>query len=655
MQGYFFFAVINSMKVIRYLLCFLILSGMWSVTDAQPTKTTTDAGRPQQDKTKKGLVRVFNPPDTLRISVYHADHPEEKYAYPDTLLNNYFQQADPIRRQMVDYSYLGSLGTPAKPIWYEVKPRRGIDIGFSQFDLYSRSLDSVRYFNVNRTFTDLYYGQGATKDDFIIKGIFTRNMTPQWNLTVDYDRISHLGFYTHQKSRHTALSTNASFLHKKKRYKAYMSYSYNDMQQEDNGGITRNDLFEDEFYRDRSSIPVFLSSANTRMEEHILSYTHYYELLSPKKDSLNADKNRHLTIGHQFMYSPGDYKFVDKSLDEDSVFYQDLQVDDRGLRHFLAWDKLENKIKLSTYKSAEGKNRPRDLFSVGLHQMFWKINQEPKDTSYNAVFLFGQWDYRPSPFINLSIYGQYGIGNATNEYVIKGTVSTNLKQFGQLQVEFLNQRYPPDVLQQRLFISKRNIYENNWAKPITTSLSASYRLPKTKTAIHAGYHILNNYIYRDTLGYTQQVGDAINLFQVTAQQDFRFGVFGMENTLTFQATDNNYIRVPSLMVKNSLFLEGRVFNKVMLARLGFDFRLNTSYYADEYQPVLGQFHLQDHTLVEAYPALDVFVSIKVQTFRAFAKMENISDWFTKKRYYQIPGHPMPDAHFRFGAAWRFID
>ncbi len=129
----------------------------------------------------------------------------------------------------------------------------------------------------------------------------------------------------------------------------------------------------------------------------------------------------------------------------------------------------------------------------------------------------------------------------------------------------------------------------------------------------------------------------------------------MENTVSFQTTDDTYIRVPKIFFKSSLYLEGRVFKKVMLARLGFDIRMNTTYFADAYQPVIGQFHLQDSNKIKAYPALDMFLSFKVQTFRAFAKMENMTDWFTKNIYFQTPDHPMPDAHFRFGVSWQFLD
>ncbi len=603
----------------------------------------------------KVAEHIFSPPDSLKISIYGSQKPEEHRFYPDSLLGHDLHQPDPIRRQLLDYSYLGSLGTPARPTFLEVKERRGLNMGFHQFDLYDRPVDSIRYFKVNRTFTDVSYAQGGTKNDFIVKALFTRNLKPQWNFTADYQRISHVGFYTHQKSRHTAFTMNSSFQHKKKRYRGFASYSYNDFQQEDNGGITTDSLFDVDFYSDRTNIPVFLNTAKTRNDGHILSYTHYYELLKPKQDSLGQKEGRHLTLGHQLYVAPEKYKFFDKNLEEDSTYYEHLQIDDRGLRHFLKWTTIENIFKVSTFKNEKNKLQPRDLLSFGITQQFQKIKQEPIDTSYYALFVFGQWDYRPTSFLKINSYAHYGIGGATNEYLIKGELEINLSKLGAIHARILNQRFSPDLLQERLFISKREIYNNDFKKPITTSLHASYHLPVTKTKIHAKYHLLTNYIYYDTLGYAQQAEPTLNILQLILEQGFKFGIMGMENTFALQTANDDFIRAPRLMTKNSLFFEGRIFKKVMLARIGFDFRLNTSYYADGYQPVIGQFHLQDKELLGWYPALDLFFNFKVQTFRGFAKLENMSHWFTKRRYYSTPGYPMPEAHFRFGVTWRFID
>ncbi len=637
---------------------FLFVMGFATITQAQRPKadhkieTEKDSSR---IKGKRPPLSIFNPPDTFDIKVYYAHHPQKKHLYPDTLLGYYFQQSKPNRQHLIDYANLGSLGTPARPILFDVKERKGLQLGFHQFDIYDRPVDSIRYFKVNRTFTDTYYAQGATQDDFIFKSTFSRNLSSAFNLSVDYLRISHVGFYKRQKSRHTTLAINGAYQHKKGKYSSFFSYSYNDFQQEDNGGIEDESLFGNSFYDDRSTFPVFLNQANTRKEEQIISYSQYYNLQKTKKDSSNISNKRNITLGHQFLFSPGDYKFYDTTLDTDSIYYQNIQVDNRGLRHYLNWNKIENTFKISTFKNLKNQLSPKDFLSVGITHTYQKTYQEPIDTVINTLIVFGEWEWNPISYISLHSYANYNLGSHQSEYIIKSDLNIHLKKLGLITGHVLHQRFSPDLLQKKLFISFREFYNNDFKKPITTSIKTSYHLPITKTTFSFQYHLLHHYIYYDTLFQAQQADVSINVLQFILDQNIKLGAFGMENTIAFQTTNNTYIRLPKISLKNSIFVEGLIFKKVMLARMGFDFRMNTSYFADNYMPATGQFHLQDDVEIKLYPALDFFTSFKVKTLRAFAKIENVTGWFTNNIHYFTPRYPLPDPHFRFGVSWRFID
>ncbi len=635
---------------------FLLFVLMLCCVSAEAQRTPIrGGGNIKRDTSRNTLRNIIRKPDTLKVNIFYAAHPERLLPYPDTMLGYDFQQSDPTRQQDVDWIHLGSLGTPARPLLFNVRERTGLNLGFNQFDLYQRGVEDIRYFKVNRTFTDTYYAQNHTKDDFYFKGNFARDLNPNLTVNTDYDRISHEGIFTRQKSRHTIVSFNLAYRTKNNRYKSFASYTYNDMQQQDNGGIVSVSDFSNPLLSDRVNIPVVSSSAETRMQQTHFAYTHYYNLLSDNKnDSIpQPPRKRSFTVGHQFVYSPGEYKFFDSN--PDSSFYKNYQVDDRGLRQYMTWDKLENKVQLSTFKLEEGKDAPRDLYAAGLFHIYQKTYQEPRDTSINSVYLFGEWDFNPARFISLNAYAQYGIGSNSNEYLIRGNLKLDLGKVGIVRGHILNQRFSPDLIQSRMFISERQVFENDFVKPITTSIKASYEQPLSKTQISVHYHLLNNHIYYDTLSLPQQSASGISVLQLIAQQDIRFGVFGMENTIVFQTDNSDFIRMPTIFMKNSLFAEGQVFKRVMLARIGFDFRMNTNYLADAYMPVTGQFHNQDLGNVALYPALDFFLNFKVQTFRGFLKMENITGWFTDQVFFQTPNHPLADPHFRFGVSWRFID
>lgn len=94
----------------------------------------------------------------------------------------------------------------------------------------------------------------------------------------------------------------------------------------------------------------------------------------------------------------------------------------------------------------------------------------------------------------------------------------------------------------------------------------------------------------------------------------------------------------------------------MLLNAGVDFRINSEFRPDGYQPLSWQFHLQDSLIQKPYPWIDLFIAFKVQTFRGFIRYENCATWWNKTEvFYQTAHHAQPFGALRFGIAWRFMD
>ncbi len=642
----------------RLLLCLFLLGcslGAFAQRDGGGGGTSPFPGQ-ETVQFPRDTSKNREPLPPLEIAVYHSHDPERFYEYPDSTLDHFFQQYHPAFETDVDFQQLGSLGTPAQAAYFGVEERYVPRIGFKQFDLYNRPVDSIRYFRINRTFSDLAYEQGPSKDDFIFKALFTRNLSKEFTLNIDYQRIAHQGMYSRQKSKHTSLALNGSYYRKDGRLRGFYAYLFNNNRQEDNGGITTDTLFSNEFYDDRIDMPIFTEAAFTWRQEHTGSARHYYDLVPIKKDSTGTViRERRFTAGHEVRFTAGKYKFFDDNLAEDSLYYGVLQTDSRGLRNYVEWQRFENIVELSTFKTKEGEDEPRDKFAVGLHQVYQRSDFEFRDTTLNAIYVFGKWDMKPAKFLDIGAYARIGVGNTGSDYMVKGHLRLNMGKAGIVEGSVVNQRYTPDLNHANMYITQREIYNNDFQKPITTTINARYHLPSTRTTAELGYHLLSNYIYHDTLSYARQASQALSVLQIKGKQELRLGILGFDNMVALQLANDDFIRLPVLSVKSSLFLEGRLFKKVMLIRGGVDFKWNTAYFADDYQAATGQFHLQDQVEIGAYPNLDVFTSFKVQTFRFYLKLENMTDLFTDQINYATPRRPMPDFHIRFGVTWRFLD
>ena len=373
------------------------------------------------------------------------------------------------------------------------------------------------------------------------------------------------------------------------------------------------------------------------------------------------DTGRKFTLAHSIAYQTAKYKFAAIPPDTASAYWNDLLLDIRGLRHYLEKKQLENSFDLSTFKKRKSKDSDKslqnDLLQVGIvHTISW-INEEAADSTINNLFLNGKWNFNPSEKLKVETYAHFGLWDNAGDYRVNGNFFFDLKKLGQLQLSATNQLYKPNLLQQRLYISERAAWRNDFGRTVETNLAVTYAYPKFKFKASGQYHLLNNFIYYDTLAKPQQFAGAMSILQLTLSQDFKMGGFHLDNVVTFQTSTEDILRLPSIYSKHSLYYNGRWFKRALNVRLGIDARMNNAYLANTYNPLVGQFHLQDTNEVTFYPVLDAVASIKVKRFRFFIKWENFTRWGKpiNEKYYQVANYPVLDKSIRFGLAWRFSD
>lgn len=600
-------------------------------------------------------------PDTVGIFYFYANNPNRETPYTDTTLAN-FQQYDPVRQRTLDYMHLGNLGSAHQPIVFQPAWRRGFDVGLHQFDLYMTTIEQVKFYRLQKAFTNFAFMVGAEQADNYLNTAFSRNFAKGLNFSIAYDRINQLGTenqYPNQNTRNTALSVGFWLRGNNERYQAFLSAVNNTIEQEDNGGIeVEPDLTIDN--ASTSAADVFLNNAQSRYANQEISYAHFFKI-GGKPDSIKG-MTRAYTLSHQAIFGNYTYKFFDDNVNADASFFQAFPIysaDVRGVRHFIRHQKIENSFKISTFKLrqsnvSEAKSE-RDLLEVGLVHSIHFLEQEPRDTTLNNLFLTGKWNLNLGDRLRLETYGHLGVLDNVGDYRAEGKLLLDLKKAGQLQADFVNQLYSPNLIQHRFYVSQRPIWDNNFKQTLETSIGGTYSLPQFQLSVTGRYTLLNNYIYFDALSLAQQTSVPISILQLIVQKDFKVWNFHLDNTLAFQNASEDFIRLPQIFGKHSFYYQGFWF-KVLNVRVGFDLRYNNNYFADYYNPVTGQFQLQDAREVEFTPAVDAFFTMQVTKFRAFAKFENLLTAFNPNDFfYQTAFYPHQPAAFRLGFKWQLVN
>ena len=603
-------------------------------------------------------------PDTFGLFALYADAPLEETAFSDSLLRN-FQQYDPTRRQVFDDRHLGILGSAHQSIVYQPWLRNGFAVGLRQYERYQINGRTMPYFRLQRPHTLLSYVQGSEQEDGFLTARFSRNFSDGINFVVDYSRISQIGTvdqYPNQQNRSTAIATGLRRTSKNGRYDSFLSFAANTTEHKDNGGIRIPPANATEFATP-SSATVFLADARTRYAQRELMYTQYYRL-GGNRDSTGTIR-RALSLMHQFVYNNATYKFRDAFATVDSFFYQywypALLPDDRGARYWIEHRLIENSFQLITYKpslnkASKGAQTSPDFLRLGITHKYHDIRQEPIDSLINNLLLTGKIQFSLGSRLRLKADGQLDLWDQAGDYRITGELLLDLKKVGNWRFRLNNQLYLPTLLQHQHWITQLPVWQNNdFVRTLETNLGAIYNLPASKLEVGGHYNLINNYIYFDTTGLPQQFSAALSILQLSLRKDFSLGPLVLSNTLAWQKSSSEVLRLPAIFAKHSLFVDSRLFKNLEI-QAGIDVRYTTSYFADYYNPLTGQFNRQNRQKVGFFPNADLFFSMKVTSFRAFVKWENATAAIRPGEWLQLTAfYPFPDAALRIGIHWRMLD
>ena len=102
-------------------------------------------------------------------------------------------------------------------------------------------------------------------------------------------------------------------------------------------------------------------------------------------------------------------------------------------------------------------------------------------------------------------------------------------------------------------------------------------------------------------------------------------------------------------------LKGDCLKKRMLFHLGTDINYYSTFTPMDYQPLIGDFYLQNENSIGNNVILDVYFNLEIDRFRAFFKYENLLSSLTGKVNYRGVYYPLYDGYLRIGMSWNMFD
>ena len=581
----------------------------------------------------------------FEYNYYYINDPSQSYLRTDTSLGHFFQEVDPARKRKFNFLQTGNAGAAALSSIYDFRPQTGFQLGYHQYDYLNFSVDSLKFYNSERPFSDLYFSPiFGSQENFMVGAEYGQKFNDGTAVSLNYRRIAHKGFYQEQTTKSTNFALAFRYQTKNKRLNFFTGIVSNVNAENHDGGVDSLHLIHLPNYVFRQSMPVKLEQASTRQD-----YKELFLVTTLSLDGKNTDTSR-FSIGHTLRYKYGQYKFSDNGISNrsDSLFYGDYVIHPKGIRNQSSLDLISNEFFLkSNWSFGSGK--------VSLVHDLFKLTSGTYDKSINDLTLKFRGGFNIKKSFVLQTEAALGLGANVGNFLIKGSNNFHLGKYADLGAFVSFYRSQNGWNEERLILNDNDYYNYNFKTPFGSAYEATLSVKALGLQVGLGQQLVNNVIYRDTFARPIQDDGVFVATRLFLSHRLSIWKVHFENHAFVQSLNASFLALPGQFLKSNLYLETTFFKKKLLLRVGAEFRHFPSFTLPEFDPVTGAYYKGNNSYKASYTSADAYILGKVSKFRVAFKMENFQDYFNEQINYLSVYHPQFDRKIRLNFSWLLLD
>ncbi|MBK7763879.1 MAG: hypothetical protein IPI46_11030 [Bacteroidetes bacterium] len=566
---------------------------------------------------------------------------------------------------------LGNFGSSATTNFYQLHSNIGNTLGIQQGSKTMYRLEHLRYFHSTKPYTTLLYRLGS-KQEQMIELLHTRNVNPFLNISAEYKKVGSPGTYLLQRTNNDQFSLSSNYRPKGKRYTLTAAFIYNKLQQDENGGIISENYLEDPRYNNKRLVPV--NFENNPTEKNRSMVTNYFRNIQfdinhqyyfgKTESALSADSAEMISnftpifgFKHHLYASGSLYKY--KDLSPDSLVYSKLGIFSFGVDDSVygrsAFQQLGNSFSLTG-------NIPirKTIFEAeaGYGNEIEKFTTLTNNTNSFNNYVFAKLDKQNAVNNSWLLQGElkfYFTGNTKGNTLLQAKAGKKIsEQLGEIVLGFQQNIQASSYLQKRF---ETNFYtlSSNTKKQINSKFQFMYLLNKYQASLSVNYHLIGNFIYRDTSLMVKQYQPIMPITQIHLQKLFNFKRFYFQTDILYQiASKASPIHIPKLATMNRFYYENAIFKTKLRLSTGFDTRYHTAFAIDEYSPLLYGFVSQYTRNIANIPRVSYFFNCKVKSFRGAISFDELQQLLYRNNI-NYSKYPAQNFMMHFGVYWSFVN
>lgn len=547
------------------------------------------------------------------------------------------------------------------------------EFGFKGKQFAYQEVNDIKYYSVATPLTELYF-KTVMEQGQNVDALITLNTSKNFNFSIAFKGLRSLGKYINQLSSTGNFRFTTSYFTLDRRYAINFHYTGQDILNGENGGLTQPEDFENEepAYKNRPRLQVYLTDAKSFLKGKRFFFNHDFRI--NKKDATN-----NLYITHQFNFEHKFFEYNQATLTSyigtSTPSFQRYgtaslpsKINDQTI-----YDRLYNRV------GAVYENKTLGKFQFFIENFNYKYFYNDGKTVTTTIAgitttsvypgqlkatintIGGQYDYRKNKWNGTITLSNSISAQPMRNFDANLTYTINPKNNVSFQYQNISK------LPNHNYNLNQSTYDRyNWTNDFNNEKINNLVVNANTQWLKASMQLttLNDHLYfsNDTIGnYQQYVSPkqytgTINYLSLKVAREFKYKKWALDNTFLYQKVSQNdfILNVPEVTLRNTLYYSDEVFKKAMFLQTGVTINYFTKFYADDYNPILGEFFVQKNKQIGEFPMLDFFVNARVKQTRIYLKAEHFNAAFTGNKYYSAPNIPYHDFMVRFGLVWNFF-
>jgi hypothetical protein len=205
-----------------------------------------------------------------------------------------------------------NIGSGFQDLVFEVNTEQNLSLLPTRKSDFILGINDIKYYDVKTPTTAFIY-HNSVSSGAELQTTYTQNIGKNFNFAIEYLGLRSLGFYQYSLASSNNVTFSGHYISKNKKYEAYAHYIHQNVNNQENGGISDVDLFLNgsSNFDNRLNLPVNLTSTNSRF-----AYRRYY--FSPEFRPFASEKFP-FKIRHTIFNQGNKYYYTQSSAE--SYFY----------------------------------------------------------------------------------------------------------------------------------------------------------------------------------------------------------------------------------------------------------------------------------------------------------------------------------------------